>query len=175
MTSCSLQTFQGNRLVLRPFSESDITSDYIGWLNDPEVVRFSNQRFKHHDVASCQAYLSSFTDSPNLFLAMIEIGSNQLIGTMTVYRSVHHETADIGIMIGKRSVWGRGYGKEAFSLLVTALLGTQGIRKITAGCLSCNVGMVEVMKYAGLHLEATRRAQEIVDGNPEDVVYYARF
>lgn len=175
MASFSPLTLPGGRLVLRAFAASDITSDYIGWLNDPAVVRFSNQRFRRHDVASCQAYLSGFKDSPNLFLAIIELASDRMIGTMTVYHSVQHETADIGIMIGNRTVWGRGYGKEAFSLLVSALLRTPGIRKITAGCLACNVGMVEVMKYAGLHWEATRHAQELVDGEPEDVVYFARF
>lgn len=175
MASCPPLPLRGSRLVLRPFVESDITSDYVAWLNDPEVVRFSNQRFRHHDVASCQTYLSGFRDSTNLFLAIVELATDQMIGTMTAYRSVHHGTADIGIMIGNRSVWGHGYGKEAFSLLVTALSRSEGVRKITAGCLACNVGMVEVMKFSGLHWEATRHAHELVDGNPEDVVYYARF
>ncbi|MCC6247256.1 MAG: hypothetical protein IT499_05810, partial [Rubrivivax sp.] len=35
---------RGRRVRLRPFTAADITDAYIGWLNDPEVVRYSNQR-----------------------------------------------------------------------------------------------------------------------------------
>ena len=76
-------TLSGERLYLCPFTEADITADYIRWLNDPEVVRFSNQRFRHHDERSCLAYLRSFADSDNMFLAVHLSGDKRLIGTMT--------------------------------------------------------------------------------------------
>lgn len=38
-------TLSGDRTMLTRFQPSDITSGYVGWLNDPMVVRFSNQRF----------------------------------------------------------------------------------------------------------------------------------
>lgn len=175
MDYATLSSLHGNRVLLRPFSKSDITSTYISWLNDPAVVQFSNQRFLVHDYSSCNTYLSNFGGSPNIFFAIIDIKSQETIGTMTVYRSLQHETADLGIMIGNRSVWGQGYGKESFALLAESLITNPNIRKITAGCLSRNIGMVEVMKHAGLQIEATRYGQELLDGKPEDILYYARF
>ena len=60
----------GDRVTMRPFAPSDITARYVGWLNDAHLMRFSNQRFVHHDERSCRAYLESFAGTPNLFAAI---------------------------------------------------------------------------------------------------------
>lgn len=164
-----------DRLLLRPFTVGDISEAYLGWLRDPEVVRFSNQRFRVHTLESCQSYLASFTDSANRFLAICNRETGTMLGTLTVYRSVPHGTADIGIMVGERKVWGQGVGAEAFCLAVSALKVSGAIRKITAGTLAPNCGMVRIMEKAGMKHEATRQAQELLDGTPVDILYYGMF
>lgn len=165
----------GERVILCPFRSADVTEAYIGWLNDPEVTRYSNQRFRAHDRASCEAYLASFDGGDNLFVSIRDRASGAAIGTMTAYRNPHHGTCDVGIMIGERAKWGGGYGQEAWNLLVSWLLVEGGVRKLTAGCLAPNRGMVKLMERSGMHREAVRERQEIVDGKPEDIVLYARF
>lgn len=165
----------GRRIVLAEFAESDITSQYIRWLNDPEVVRFSNQRFLQHDTESARRYFQSFVQSSNLFLAVRLAESDEAIGTMTAYISTQHRTADMGILLGERRCWGQGYGLEAWSLLMRHLFEDRQLRKITAGTLSCNVGMVKIMERSGMTLEGRRREQELVEGEPQDIVYFAKF
>jgi ribosomal-protein-alanine N-acetyltransferase len=165
----------GHQVLIRPFELDDITEAYLGWLRDPEVVRYSNQRFHLHTIDSCRAYLATFKDSGNYFLAICDRGSGVMLGTLTVHRNAHHGTADIGIMIGARQVWGRGVGTDAFCLVLSTLKTCGLIRKVTAGTLSVNRGMVQIMEKAGMYIEATRRAQELLDGEPVDVVYYATF
>jgi ribosomal-protein-alanine N-acetyltransferase len=161
--------------MLRPFGPADLTPCYVAWLNDPEVVRYSNQRFRQHDVASCAAYLATFEGSDNLFLAMIGVAEARCVGTMTAYRNRHHGTVDVGIMVGDRGVWGRGYGLEAWRLLADWLLGEGGMRKLTCGTLDGNRAMRTIAERGGMRLEATRVAQEIVAGKPNDMLYFARF
>ncbi len=62
----------GARVLVRPFTAGDISANYLAWLRDPAVARFSNQRFRSHTLESCQAYLASFTDSSNHFLAICD-------------------------------------------------------------------------------------------------------
>ena len=165
----------GRRIRLRPFGTADITPAYLRWLHDPEVVRFSNQRFHTHTVETCQAYLHTFNGSPNYFLAICDRETNTMLGTMTVYRSIPHGTADMGIMVGERRVWGQGIGVDAFGTVMATLLDSCGIRKVTAGTLALNRGMIRIMEKVGMQQEAARRAQEVIEGVPVDVVYYARF
>ncbi len=165
----------GAKVVVEPFGADDLTDAYVGWLNDPVVTRFSNQRFRAHDRESCAAYLASLTGSANHFLAVRRTGGGPAIGTMTVYRALPHGTADVGIMIGDPASWGGGYGQEAWTLVIEWLLGQPDIRKVTAGTLACNIGMIRLMERSGMTLEGVRRAQEIVEGEPHDMLYYARF
>lgn len=165
----------GAKVKLRPFAEKDITHEYIDWLNDPLVMRFSNQRFLKHDRDSCRRYLASFEGSPNLFVSVRRRDNEQAIGTMTAYVALWHGTADLGIMIGDRSAWGHGYGQDAWDRMTKFLLDEQGLRKITCGTLACNEAMIRLAMRSGMELEGRRKAQELIDGEPVDILYFAQF
>jgi ribosomal-protein-alanine N-acetyltransferase len=171
----ALTKVSGKQTYLQPFAATDITPEYIAWLNDPLVVRYSNQRFIRHTEASCQRYFGSFSGSPNLFLSIRMKEDDLAVGTMTAYIAPHHGTADIGIMIGRSSVWGRGVGQDAWNTLLGWLVGQPGIRKITAGAMSSNISMIKIMEKSGMQHEATRARQELLDGEPQDLLYFARF
>lgn len=170
-----MPVLRGSKVLLRKFEEADITDAYIGWLNDPAVVRYSNQRLQTHDRESCHHYLSSFAGTRNLFVSVHALPDERAIGTMTAYLAVPHGTVDVGIMIGDKTIWGRGYGQEAWSMLVDWLVQRSDIRKVTAGTVACNVGMLRLMERSGMQPDGHRKAQEIIEGRSEDVLYFARF
>jgi len=165
----------GKKTLLFRFGPKDINRRYLTWLNDPKVVRFSNQRFRRHDVASSCRYLKSFAGTDNLFLSICERRGKRTIGTMTVYAAMVHGTADIGILIGENRVWGKGFGLDAWKTLISWLLADCGVRKVTGGTLACTLGMNSIFKRSGMHLEATHIDQEIFQEQPTDLLYYARF
>ena len=166
---------QGGRLRLIPFADKHLNETYISWLNNTDVVRYSNQRFVQHSRESCRQYLDSFEGTSNRFYAIEDCNSGNLIGTLTIYINLHQETADVGILIGAVDHWGKGYGYEAFSLATDALLTSAKLRKVTAGTMACNAGMIKVMTKCGMHLEATRKDQELLNGEPVDILYFAKF
>lgn len=161
----------GQLVTLRPFTKSNITPEYIGWLNNTEVVKYSNQRFRAHNLESCEAYLGSFMNTDNMFLAIYR--DSEFVGTMTAYISQSHKTADMGILIGYQC-WGRGIGADAWTTLMRHLF-QAGIRKVTGGTLRCNTAMVNIMVKSGMKPDGVRVAQELVDGKAEDVLYFAKF
>lgn len=175
MDDLPLTALHGRLVSLLPFTAADITATHVGWLNDPQVVRFSNQRFLQHSAESCRAYLRSFDGSANRYYSIRRLEDGAPLGTITAYAAVHHGTVDLGIFVGERSAWGKGYGLDAWLTLMHAALTTEGVRKITGGTLACNHGMLRIFERAGMAFEAVRRAQEIVDGEPHDIVYHARF
>lgn len=165
----------GENIRLCVFTSDHISNDYVAWLNDPEVVKFSNQRFKQHDLTSCRHFFESFEDTENLFLAIHMNSSDKFIGTMTAYRSIPHGVVDMGIMVGDRSSWGKGVGQEAWGLLMSFLLETCETRKVTGGALSCNQAMVRIMERSQMLADGRRVRQELVDNSAEDIVYFAKF
>ena len=162
-------------LRITSFTNDDITAEYICWLNDHEIMRFSNQRFQTHDLKSCTSYLRSFNGTANLFLSISMRKGDVAVGTMTAYRNMHHATADVGIMIGSAAGRGRSLGAEAWQSLIGWLLTDGGMRKVTAGTLASNHAMVRLAEKSEMVLEGTRTAQEIVDGQPQDILLFGKF
>jgi ribosomal-protein-alanine N-acetyltransferase len=166
---------KGNKTLLKPFLAADINNEYIGWLNDQNIMKFSNQRFFVHNLKSCLGYLASFEGTDNLFIAIRRLSDDKLIGTLTAYFAKNHGTVDVGIMIGNSSLWGMGFGLDAWTTMINWLLGRKDIRKLTAGTLASNLAMIKLMEHSGMVLEATRKSQEIFEGRPEDMLHYAKF
>jgi ribosomal-protein-alanine N-acetyltransferase len=150
----------GREIVLRTFTREDITPDYIGWLNDPEVVTFSSQRFVVHTYESCATYHDSFAGSPNLFVAIVHKTTGRVIGTMTAYVDIEQSTADMGILIGDRSMWGTGVGTDAWSALMQYLFEHGGVKLITAGTLAENHGMRRIAEKCGMQLVGNRLIED---------------
>lgn len=161
----------GAVVELRSFAPENLTESYLAWLCDPQLMRFSNQRFRTHNIDSCRAYLASFASTDNLFIAIYHKGT--FIGTMTAYRSAVHGTADIGLLIGS-GVQGKGLGKDAWATLMAHLLAT-GTRKVTGGTLRCNAAMLRIMQGCGMQADGVRVNQELVDGVAHDMLHFAKF
>ena len=164
----------GEKVVLDQFNLTDIDTDYLRFLNDPEVMRFSNQRFIKHTKESAQSYLAGFEGTTNLFFSIKKKGDNQRIGTFSAYVSSHHMTADIGILIFPNA-WGQGYGLDAWVSFMGWARIYLNLRKITAGSMRENVAMIKLMQKAGMSLEAIKKNQELLEGRPVDILYFAKF
>jgi RimJ/RimL family protein N-acetyltransferase len=161
----------GQRVTLRPFTDSNITPPYIDWLRNPDLMKYSNQRFRSHNMETCKNYLNSFKGTDNLFFAIYQ--SADFIGTMTAYVSQIHKTADMGILIGGQSQ-GKGLGSDAWRTLMRHLF-QMGARKVTGGALRCNSAMIKIMLSSGMQPDGVRIAQELINGKPEDILHFAKF
>lgn len=165
----------GDRVKLRPFKQSDITDEYLSWLNDPVVTKFSNQRFREHDRESALAYLGSFAGTRNLFYSIHALDTDEAMGTANAFRDFNHGVCDAGIVIGNRKYWGGGYGQEAWNLWVDWILTEGEMRKITAGCFDENTAARKMVERSGMEIEGVRPKQQVFDGRAGDVVLYAKF
>ena len=165
----------GDLVYLRPFQISDISDIYISWLNDKEVVRYSNQRFVSHTIESSLDYLNSFENTDNIYMAIIDKKNNDLVGSITIYMDNNHKVADIGLLIGNKKKWGKGFGFEAWTLMMDFLFNKCGIRKVTGGTLNVNYGMINIMKKSMMTHEATRKSHEVFENRTADMYYFCKF
>lgn len=165
-----------NRLVMTPFCERHLTARYVAWLNDRELMRYSEQRHKSHTLASCRAYWRSFADTPNYFWAIEEM-ANDLghIGNINAYVNQINGLADLGILIGLPQARGQGYGQEAWAGVCSFLLQEVGLRKITAGILALNRPMLKLARKVGMVEDGVRRRHYLCDGIEVDIIHLALF
>lgn len=161
------------RTTIVPFNETFISPRYIGWLNDPDITRFSRQRHRRHDEESCREYFSSFKNSNNHFSAIVSDDQTRgHIGNLSTIVDGDNGVADLAILIGEKGVWGQGYGQEVWRAALAALLALPGIRLVTGGCLSENLPMRRIMEKTGMTPYYTRRGYFVWNDHPVDSVHY---
>jgi RimJ/RimL family protein N-acetyltransferase len=164
------------RLVIEPFGEPYLTDGYVGWLNDPEVLRYSDQRFRAHTRETCLSYLRSFEGTPNYFWAIrAKTFPDGLLGTATAYVDVHHHVADVGLLIGDKSDWGKGYGTELWLAVCDFLFRSATVRKVTGGTIEPNRGMLAIMERVGMVDDGRRQLHCLWEGRPVDLIHKALY
>ncbi len=151
------------RLLLIPgqCSTADLKTQ-VGWLNDKELMQYSEQRHRHHDYVGQCNYIDSFIP-PSMFYRITT--GDQMIGTITAHVDKHNLVADMGILIGDKTKHGQGYGTEAWAALMEHLFGA-GMRKVTGGCMSINRPMILIFRKTNMEKEGRRSKQFILGDYP---------
>jgi ribosomal-protein-alanine N-acetyltransferase len=164
------------RLELRPFNDSFLTERYVGWLNDKQTVRYSEQRHSIHTLETCRIYAGSFTNSPDYFWAIVARDpSLGHIGNITATVDAPNRVAELAILIGAGEARGQGYGIEAWLRACHFLLHDAEMRKVSAGTMEINEPMLRIMRASGMVEEGRRRGQFLVDGKAIDAMLMALF
>lgn len=152
---------ESQRLKLRELTETDVTVEYINWLNDPEVNQFLELRFISHTLESVKKEIQIIKQQKNIyFWAIIESQSNRHIGNIKLGPiNPYHNSAEIGLLIGEKSCWGKGYGTESIRLVVQFAFQKLKLHKLTAGFYALNMGSQKAFRKNGFIIEGRLKDQ----------------
>ena len=97
------------------------------------------------------------------FYALHDKESQTFIGTCKITllskSGIKEGICDLGIMIGDKRYWGKGYGSEAISIMAHICYDKLQLRKITGGCYSNNTGMIKAFLNNGFKIEGVLKNQ----------------
>ena len=156
--------------------EADATEEYAGWLNNPNVNRFLESRFAVHTRESVREFIRRhLLDPASLFCGIRSVAhSRKHVGNIKLSPIAWKlGQAEVGIMIGDESAWGKGLGSEAIRILADIARSELGLRKLTAGCYADNIGSQTAFRRAGFQIECPAKVL-FADGRTETVVRMAR-
>ncbi|MDD4031427.1 MAG: GNAT family protein [Bacteroidales bacterium] len=106
----------GEKCYLSPIDTNDY-EQYVAWLNDEEVTRNLTLAPMVISVENEKEILSRLAKDHNY--GIIDKKTDKLIGNAGFVSIDHiHKTAEVGIFIGDKKFWEKGYGTEALSLLI---------------------------------------------------------
>jgi len=106
----------GKKCYLSPIDCND-AEQYASWLNDLEICSFLTLASSVIPVEGERDFLQKLSKEHNY--GIVDMETNQLLGNVGLLSIDHlNQTAEIGIFIGAKEYWGRGYGEEALSLLI---------------------------------------------------------
>ena len=150
-TTIEGEVARGEHIVLREKRLGDAADDYR-WRTDSELARFDAARpfaATYHDYVAL--YRDELTyPSPYRRSLAIEDCDGRHIGNAMYYNidAIRRE-AEIGITIGERDFWSRGYGSDAVRTLVLHIFRATGFRRIYLKTLDWNVRAQKAFEKAG--------------------------
>lgn len=163
------------RLQLRCLDAGDCGDQYLAWMADPGVQRFLESRGSSHTADSLQAYVARLNASgDSLLLGMFERHGHRHIGNIKLGSiDRRHERASLGLMIGDRDAWGRGFGTEAVRAVCSYAISALGLKKIVAGIYDGNAASQRLFEQAGFQEDARLSRHAVFEGRRIDVLQMA--
>lgn len=161
------------KISIRPFKMTDVTPDYIRWMNDPEVTRYLGAAGRPQSVDDIYKYVASLDGVDKLFFAIEAYGRH--VGNAKLIIQREHGKGVISLMIGEKSLWGRGIGAEVIRQIADVAFIKLGLRKLEAGVLAPNVGSYYAFKRNGFAVDGVHSLDRHFEGWFVDAVYMSRF
>ena len=163
------QKMTGEKCYLSPMNMED-TEQFTRWLNDQEVVQYLD--IAHINVSlpaeekAMQRLINEHTYS------IIDKKTDSLIGNCGLSDINHlNRTATVGIFIGNKDYWGKGYGTEALQLLLDYGFNTLNLRNIMLCVYSFNERARACYEKIGFKKIGVRRKALFRNGKEHDIIF----
>ena len=167
------EMFKRKDIVLRKLSVNDVTIEYLGWLNDYEIVKYTESRHAVHTMESLKNFVIHVNNESNYCFAIIDIQSGKHIGNIKI-GNIHpmYKYADVGLIIGDKNFHGKGIATEALKLCVEFAFKQLKLHRLYAGIYDVNIGSIKAFEKAGFVREGCEKEKYLFEGKRIDSYIY---
>lgn len=165
---------EGEHVRLRRMEKPDLPTLHR-WMNDRDVMAWA--RFSPDHMVSLAALEKEFEkelageDRDRITFMIEERASGRPIGWCTERTwDRKHVSANVGIGLGEKELWGRGYGSEAVGLLLEIVFDQQGWHRAELYTLAENERAIRSAEKNGFRRCGLERESTYYEGAFHDVV-----
>lgn len=159
---------EDDQIVLTPLGPSDVSADYLAWLNDAQVLRYRGSKGFPTTMAQLESWVTSLPDRGDLVLAIRTRAEGRHVGNIALNTVLAaHRSAELSIMIGAKDVWGRGFGSAAIALVTRHAFDTMNLHRLWSE--SPNPAFNATMQKLGWQEEGVKREAFFLDGGFVDL------
>jgi RimJ/RimL family protein N-acetyltransferase len=163
----------GARLILRPVKREDIEA-FVQWTTDPEVMKHvtNGQLF---DVDQEHAWFEGLMRDPDERSFTMCLKDGTIIGSCG-YKDIRNpESVELGILLGRKDQWGKGYGPEAMTLLSQFARDVLKVKRVWLRVDAAHASAVRAYEKAGFHLVETIQNPERIFSKEGEHIMEIRF
>lgn len=163
---------EGKLVNLRPPETSDLERNQR-WVNDREVTHFLAFRYQM-SLAAEEAWLRDVATKPtsyeHVFFA-VETKDGVHIGNTNLFEiRPEDRKATLGIMIGEKAYWSKGYGSDAVRTLVAFAFEEMNLNRVELAVFDFNERAIAAYRKCGFVEEGRRRQALYKGGQYHDVL-----
>lgn len=164
--------YEGTKVQLKPLERKHL-SKCVEWLNDPEVTE--NLSFSEPiSMEGEQRWYENLLRDDSTKVYAIETLSGEHIGNVGLHDiNMKDRKAELGIFIGKKSLWGKGYGTEAVSLALKLAFEGLNLNRVHLRTFTGNKRAQKCYEKVGFKKEGVLRQDSFKSGEYVDSVVYS--
>jgi diamine N-acetyltransferase len=163
----------GEQIRLRAAERSDLPR-FVAWLNDPDVRRFLFINLPLSLVQEELWFENMQKAEPAEQVLVIEVqdGSEWKPIGNTSFMGIDWQArlAEVGIFIGEKDFWNRGYGRETMRLMLKHGFNTLNLNRIWLRVYEHNLRGIRAYEHAGFVHEGRLRQAKYDDGQYYDIL-----
>jgi diamine N-acetyltransferase len=163
----------GEQVRLRAVEREDVKQFYA-WVNDPEVTNGLALYLPMSNVEEEQWFERVMHRDPNEKPLAIEVRHGEgwrLIGNCGVFGIEWVNSAgELGIMIGDKSAWDKGYGTEVMNLLLRHCFETLNLNRVFLKVFASNARARRAYEKSGFVVEGRLREAVYKHGKYDDII-----
>lgn len=168
--------FTGKLVRLVSEDPQTIAEAYHRWGRDSEYLRLMDWGpARRHSVKSSKEWIEKMLEKEQaeLFFFMLRtLEDDRLIGDIGLGGCQWNQgEAWVGIAIGERDYWGKGYGTDAIRILLRYAFNELNLHRVTLNVFEYNQRAVRSYEKAGFVVEGRERQFLRRDGRRWDVIY----
>jgi RimJ/RimL family protein N-acetyltransferase len=169
---------EGKRVRLRRIEREDLPS-YTEWMNDPELRAHLAQIYPLSQAQEEQWFEATLRLEPALQPFAIEArlatrrsrSDFTLVGTIALHNlDWRNRSSELGLFLGPRTLWGKGYGTEALRLFAAFAFGELNLHRLWLRVYDDNARARRCYEKVGFRLEGQLRQDRFHDGRYHDSV-----
>lgn len=170
----SIYFLESENYTIKTLEVSEVTQDYVNWLNDPEVNEFLEVKYTSWTIENCRTFVAGFEGSTSEYIfGIYSNNSDTHIGNGSVSAvNVNTGTFTISLFIGEKKYWGSSAGTEVILLLLKFGFDHLGLRKCFCGAYSTQLASRFILRKLCAIEEAKLRDKFFHKGIPVDEVIY---
>ena len=157
---------RGEKVTLRPGRESD-AENFVRWFADMEVTRFLNRRMAI-TLQEELDFLKRIGESKDDVWWVIEAADRPIGATGVHGINWLDANGTTGILIGEKSMWGKGYATEAMGLRTRYAFRELNLHKLMTEVDAENDASRKALERNGYRTVGIRREQTFRDGKWHD-------
>ncbi len=160
----------GEKCYLSPINPDDAET-YTQWINDLEVTAYLTLSHQVLSLSKEKEILERMAREGHVF-AIVDKEKDQLIGNCGLHDiSSIDRTAELGIFIGDKEYWNKGYGSEATTLLLDFGFNLLNLNNIMLRVFSFNQRALQCYRKCGFKEIGIRRKARIIGRKEHDILY----
>ena len=162
---------RSERVFLRPAERDDIPT-FLEWLADADLAEGMASRAPWSDVAEQRWFdeLQKTQGRTTWHFVICLRGGGRPIGFCALHDIDHtNGSAELGIGIGEKDEWGKGFGTETLRILIDFAFGELRLHRVFLQVLAHNERAIHVYEQVGFSLEGTRREAVYRHGRYHDM------